>query len=109
MFTGLIEEIGTVKSAVDDGDGRRFTIAAALVMDDLAVDDSISINGCCLTVTERTSDTFNVTAISETLSKTTVGALTDGNAINLERAVRAQDRLGGHMVQGHVDTTGTVI
>ena len=108
MFTGLIEEVGTVAVAADTGDGKRFTIAASTVMDDLAIDDSIAVNGCCLTVTSRTDEAFDVTAVAETLRKTTIGELHNGSSVNLERAVRLSDRLGGHMVQGHVDTVGTI-
>jgi len=108
MFTGLIEEVGTIALASDTGDGKRFTIAASAVMDDLAIDDSIAVNGCCLTVTSRTDDAFDVTAVAETLRKTTIGGLHEGRRVNLERAVRLSDRLGGHMVQGHVDTVGSI-
>ncbi len=108
MFTGLIEEVGTIISAVNDGDGRHFTIAAPHVTTDIHVDDSIAVNGCCLTVTHHDETTFSVTAVAETLRKTTLGTLHEGSRVNLERAVRLMDRLGGHMVQGHVDTTGTI-
>ena len=108
MFTGLIEEVGTIVSAVNDGDGRHFTISAPHVITDIHVDDSIAVNGCCLTVTHHDETTFSVTAVAETLRKTTLGTLHEGSRVNLERAVRLMDRLGGHMVQGHVDTTGTI-
>jgi riboflavin synthase len=108
MFTGIIEESGTVVQSEPQGDGVRLTIAANVVMDDLAVDHSIAVNGVCLTVTDRTATTFSVTAVAETLRKTTTGALTEGSIVNLERAVRMSDRLGGHLVQGHVDTVGSV-
>lgn len=108
MFTGLVEETGTVIKRQDVGDGVIFHIAAHVVMDDLAIDDSISVNGCCLTVTERSLDHFSVTAVAETLRKTTIGLLHEGHRVNLERAVRLQDRLGGHLVQGHVDAVGTI-
>ncbi len=108
MFTGLVEETGTVIKRQDIGDGVTFHIAARVVMDDLAIDDSISVNGCCLTVTERSGDHFSVTAVAETLRKATIGLLQEGHRVNLERAVRLQDRLGGHLVQGHVDAVGTI-
>lgn len=108
MFTGLVEETGTIIKRLDVGDGVTFHIAAHVVMDDLGIDDSISVNGCCLTVTERTGDHFSVTAVAETLRKTTIGLLQEGHRVNLERAVRLQDRLGGHLVQGHVDAVGTI-
>ena len=108
MFTGLIEEVGTIAMATDTGDGKRLVISASEVLGDLDVDDSIAVNGCCLTVTSRTEEAFEVTAVAETLHKTTTGELHQNSRVNLERAVRLSDRLGGHMVQGHVDTVGTI-
>jgi len=108
MFTGLIEEIGVIAHIDEVGDGRTFTISAAAVMDDLQIDHSIAVNGCCLTVTHRTDSGFRVTAVAETLRKTTLGGLAAGNRVNLERAVRLADRMGGHMVQGHVDAVGHI-
>jgi len=108
MFTGLIEEVGTVHSAVPAGDGVELTIETSVVITDIAVDDSISVNGVCLTVTRHTESSFCVTAVAETLRKTTTGVLVAGSHVNLERAVRMADRLGGHLVQGHVDTVGTI-
>lgn len=108
MFTGLVEETGVIRTRTDVGDGIVLCIGAHVVMDDLAIDDSISVNGCCLTVTERGDDWFNVTAVAETLRKTTIGTLDVGHHVNLERAVRLQDRLGGHLVQGHVDSIGSI-
>ncbi len=108
MFTGIIEEIGTVLRVTPQGDGVRLDIEAHQVMNDLAVDHSIAVNGVCLTVTERSETVFSVTAVAETLRKTTTGALVQGSRVNLERAVRMSDRLGGHLVQGHVDTVGAV-
>ncbi|MCX6140225.1 MAG: riboflavin synthase [Candidatus Kapabacteria bacterium] len=108
MFTGLIEEAGTVVLASATDGGKRLCIRAERVMDDLAIDHSIAVNGVCLTVVERTHDTFTVDVVAETLRKTTTGFLSAGSAVNLERAVRMSDRLGGHLVQGHVDITGTI-
>ncbi|MBU3742228.1 MAG: riboflavin synthase [Candidatus Kapabacteria bacterium] len=108
MFTGLVEEVGNVVAAETLSDGMRFTIAASTVMHDISVDASIAVNGVCLTVISHTDTTFTVTAVAETLRKTTTGRLGVGSRVNLERAVRLQDRLGGHLVQGHVDATGTV-
>ena len=108
MFTGLVEEIGRVVSITDKGDGADITFAGGIIMDDLNIDDSVSINGCCLTVTSLDKESFNVTAVQETLKKTSIGDLKDGDAVNLERALMMSDRLGGHFVQGHVDSTGTV-
>ncbi len=108
MFTGLIEEIGTIIDAVQDGGAMRLTVRALTVMEGLKVDDSIALDGCCQTVVERGDDRFTVVAVEETLRKTTLGAFTSGRAVNLERALRLGDRLGGHFVQGHVDCVGTV-
>lgn len=108
MFTGLIEDVGTVTAIEVAGDGRRITIEAPYIVSDAHVDDSIAVNGCCLTVTEHTDTTFSVMAVAETLRKTTIGDLATGSPVNLERAVRLSDRLGGHMVQGHIDTTGVI-
>jgi len=107
LFTGLIEEIGTIRTIEHVGDGVRIDIAASAIMADLAVDHSVSVNGVCLTATAVGADEFSVTAVHETLSKTTTGTLVVGAHVNLERAVRMSDRLGGHIVQGHIDCTGT--
>ena len=108
MFTGLVEEIGTVNSITPSGDGMIISITANKVMEDIGVDDSISVDGCCLTVTEHTDETFTVTAVAETLKKTTLGTRTRNDSVNLERAIRMGDRLGGHLVQGHVDVVGII-
>lgn len=108
MFTGLIEETGTIRSITKYGDGVEITIAAKKVVKGLSIDNSICVNGVCLTVVRKTSSAFFVQAVKETLSKTNLGLLRNGSTVNLERSVRLQDRLGGHLVQGHVDTTGTI-
>lgn len=108
MFTGLIEEVGVIKAIEPLGDGRAFVIEASTILQDLSVDDSIAVNGVCLTVTDRDATSFRVTAVSQTLQKTTLRHKCVGRQVNLERAVRLQDRLGGHLVQGHVDTTGVI-
>ncbi len=108
MFTGIVEETGTIQTIVPFGDGMEITIKAKKVLKGLTVDNSICVNGVCLTVVRRTPGAFKVQAIKETLSKTGLGYLKKGSTVNLERSVRLQDRLGGHMVQGHVDTTGIV-
>lgn len=108
MFTGLIEEVGIINAIEELGDGRAFVIEASTIMDDISIDDSISVNGVCLTVTDRTATTFRVTAVAHTLRKTTLRNKTAGRRVNLERAVRLQDRIGGHLVQGHVDATGVI-
>ena len=109
MFTGIVEEIGKVKSMTARGDGLRFVFNARTVMKGLRRDNSIAVNGTCLTVVSRTATTFAVDAIKETLTKTSLGALRAGLFVNLERPVSLQQRLGGHLVQGHVDTTGTIV
>jgi len=108
MFTGLIEEIGIVAAVKPLGTGRRLTIKADIVMNDLKIDDSISINGVCQTVVARTLNSFEVEAVEETIRKTKFGKLTTGQKVNLERAARLGDRMGGHLVQGHVDCTGNI-
>jgi riboflavin synthase len=108
MFTGIIEELGTVTGIEDQGDAIRVTIGAETVLGDAALGDSISVNGCCLTVAEVRADTFTADVMRETLDSTGIGALVTGDRVNLERAVTPATRLGGHMVQGHVDATGTV-
>ncbi len=108
MFTGLIEEIGSIASSEHRGTSRRIIVNAKIIMSDVKADDSISINGACQTVVTHTDTTFSVDAIDETLRKTTLGSLISGQKVNLERAVRAGSRLGGHIVQGHVDCVGTI-
>jgi riboflavin synthase len=108
MFTGLIEEVGVVERIEEQSNGRRLQIRASHIMHELKVDDSISINGVCLTVVAADKDGFAVQAVTETLRKTTVGEWRTGTRVNLERALRADSRLGGHFVQGHVDTVAQV-
>ena len=109
MFTGIVEEMGKVKSMTARGDGLRFIFQARTVMKGLRRDNSIAVNGTCLTVVSRTATTFAVDAVKETLTKTSLGALQAGSFVNLERPVSLHQRLGGHLVQGHVDTTGTIV
>lgn len=108
MFTGLIEEIGVISSIQPQGKNLRITVQAQKVMDDLKIDDSVSINGACQTVVSRAKSSFEVVAVEETLRKTTFNTLSFGEKVNLERAMRVGDRLGGHIVQGHVDCVGIV-
>ncbi|MCW2767166.1 MAG: riboflavin synthase, alpha subunit [Nocardioides sp.] len=108
MFTGIVEELGTVEAVEDQGDAIRLTIRAATVLEDAGLGDSISVNGCCLTVAERTGDTWTADVMQETLDKTSLYGVAAGDRVNLERAVTADKRLGGHIVQGHVDGVGTV-
>lgn len=110
MFTGIIEEIGTV-AAVDRVAADRVTlhIACTRAVEDAAQGDSIAVDGCCLTVTDLPGDGFTADLMDETLARTSLGALEPGDRVNLERAMRLGDRLGGHLVQGHVDATGEVV
>ena len=105
MFTGIVEELGRVAAR----DGGRFTFEAKVVTQDAAVGDSIAVNGCCLTVVSLGTDTWEADAVAETLSRTNLDDLGPGDVVNFERPVRAQDRLGGHIVQGHVDAVGEVV
>lgn len=108
MFTGLIEEIGTVFSLEKAGGGIRLTIHAPKASNDLSIDDSVAINGCCLTVIAKSRETFTVEAVEETLTKTTMSKLSEHAPVNLELAMKLNERLGGHLVLGHVDAVGVV-
>ncbi len=108
MFTGLIEETGSLIEKIPTGNGYRLTFSAKKVMDDIETGSSIAVNGCCLTVVEFGNDHFSVDAIEETLKKTNLGTLQKGSKVNLERPLKADARLGGHFVLGHVDTTGQI-
>lgn len=108
MFTGLIEEIGTIISSEKRGKGVRIKIKAEKIFSDLAIDDSVSVNGACQTVVGISNNVFDIDSVEETLLKTTLGNLSAGNIVNLERALAVGDRLGGHIVQGHVDCVGKV-
>lgn len=106
MFTGIVEELGRVRSR----DGGRFTFESPLVTQDVKIGDSIAVNGCCLTVVAVGEDgTWSADAVVETLARTNLDDLQPGDSVNLERPVRPIDRLGGHVVQGHVDTVGEVV
>jgi riboflavin synthase len=108
MFTGIVEELGTVAGVEDQGDAIRLTIHAEHVLADAGLGDSISVNGCCLTVAERDGDTWTADVMQETLDKTSLAGVQPGDKVNLERAVTPTTRLGGHIVQGHVDGVGTI-
>jgi riboflavin synthase len=108
MFTGLVEELGRVQSVEERPAGRRFWIGASRVLEDARVGDSISCSGCCLTAVAVEPGRFAVEAVPETLRLTTLADWRAGTAINLERSLRLSDRLGGHLVQGHVDGVGEV-
>jgi riboflavin synthase len=109
MFTGIIEELGHVVALEDQGDAVRLTVNGPLVTSDAREGDSIAVNGCCLTVVSTNDGSFTADVMHETLAKTSLGAFEPGTRVNLERAVTPNTRLGGHIVQGHVDGTGVVV
>lgn len=108
MFTGLIEEVGRIVSTVRSRNIFEVVVEAGTVLEDLKIGDSIAISGVCQTVTDLGNSTFTVQAVEETLARTTFGKLKKGDPVNLELALRLNDRLGGHIVQGHVDGVGRV-
>lgn len=108
MFTGIVEEMGAITSIEKTLAGTRLTILASAVMGDLKIGDSVSVNGTCLTVVTKGERSFVVEVSPETLSVTTLGQLTGGAPVNLERAMRLNERIGGHLVAGHVDGVGTI-
>lgn len=108
MFTGIVEELGEVAAIEEQEDAIRLIVRGPLVVSDASHGDSIAVNGCCLTVTEHDAQTFTVDVMRESLDKTSLGALRVGDPVNLERAMPAGGRFGGHIVQGHVDGTGTI-
>lgn len=108
MFTGIVEELGTVRSVMPNAGGARIEIDARTVLTDAVLGASIAVNGCCLTVVEFTESWWAADAVTETLDRTSLGSLATGSPVNLERPVRLEDRLGGHIVQGHVDGVGTL-
>ena len=109
MFTGIIEELGTIGSLEKRSDGARIKVSASIVTEDANEGDSIAVNGVCLTALDITSDSFVADVSQETLDRSTIGGLSEGSAVNLERAVTPTTRLGGHIVQGHVDATGEFV
>lgn len=114
MFTGIVEELGTVEAVEHQGDAIRLTVRAALVLQDVgphptAPGDSIAVNGCCLTVVSHDGVLWTADVMQETLDKTSLLGVQPGDRVNLERAVTAEKRLGGHIVQGHVDGVGHVV
>ena len=108
MFTGLVEELGTVRAVVPNATGARLEIEAETVLEDVVLGASIAVNGCCLTAVEFGEGWWAADAVEETLGRTSLGALQAGDRVNLERPVRLSDRLGGHIVQGHVDGIGEI-
>lgn len=109
MFTGIVEELGEVVAVDRLPDAARLTVRAPLVTTDVEPGESIAVNGVCVTVATRADGAFSADVMAETLSRSTLGSLTPGAPANLERAVRLTDRLGGHLVQGHVDGTGILV
>lgn len=105
MFTGIVEELGTVESR----DGARLRIAATAILDGVSIGDSTAVNGCCLTVVAFGDDWWEADVSDETFARTNLGGLQPGERVNLERPVRLSDRLGGHLVQGHVDAVGEIV
>lgn len=108
MFTGIIEELGTVKDIKKDSKGARLSITGKTVLDGLKIGDSITVNGACLTAVSISAAYFEADAAPETLKKTNLGELKSGSKVNLERALRLSDRLGGHLVTGHIEATGKI-
>ncbi|HLW56874.1 MAG TPA: riboflavin synthase [Bacteriovoracaceae bacterium] len=108
MFTGLIQEVGTIKTIKTNTEGKEFVIYAPKLIKDIKIDDSVATNGVCLTATKIEGDTFKVQAVHMTLKKTSIGQLSVGSPVNLELSLRPQDRLGGHMVSGHVNDLGVI-
>ena len=109
MFTGIVEELGEVAGAEQHDGSARITVRCPRVAADGARGDSVAVNGVCLTVTAAGDGTFTADVMAETLRRTTLGALAPGSPVNLERPLRLDGRLGGHLVQGHVDGTGTLL
>ena len=108
MFTGIIEEIGTVRRIEHGAKGARLTIQAKTVLEDTRIGDSIATNGVCLTVVSMTGDSFSADVMAESLRRSSLGTLQGGSPVNLERAMAANGRFGGHIVSGHIDGTGTL-
>jgi riboflavin synthase len=109
VFTGIVEEVGTLVARQHEGDSATLRIRAATVLEDTKLGDSISVNGVCLTVTGVGDGVWSTDVMAETLRRSSLGAVAEGDPVNLERAVTAHTRLGGHLVQGHVDGVGTVV
>jgi len=109
MFTGIVEELGTISGVKDLGDSIRLQVSGELVRSDLAQGESISVNGVCLTAAELTEDGFIADVMQETLNRTSLRGIAVGDTVNLERAMSGAGRFGGHVVQGHVDGVGEII
>ena len=109
MFTGIVEELGAVSAVEPVGDGARLVISGEVVTEGTRIGDSIAVNGCCLTVVDIGPGWWAADAVPETISRTNLGSLRPGDPVNLERPLAVGDRLGGHLVQGHVDGVGRVV
>lgn len=109
MFTGIIEEVGTVKAVQRSGNNSFIRIQADKILSDVHLGDSIAVNGVCLTVTESDGSIFQADVMNETLKRSSLGSLKTGSVVNLERAMSANGRFGGHIVSGHIDGTGVII
>lgn len=108
MFTGIIEEVGTVVSISKGVKSSRLTLKGNVIFEDMHIGDSIAVNGVCLTVTEMNERTFTADVMAETLSRSSLGSLKTGSKVNMERAMAANGRFGGHIVSGHIDGTGEI-
>jgi len=109
MFTGIVEELARIKTIEHKTHGKCYTIASQIVMDDIKIGDSISVNGVCLTIVDIGKDSFCMDLVEETLNKSNLGELKVEDYVNLERAMKVSDRFGGHIVQGHVETLGVIL
>ena len=109
MFTGIVEEIGFIEKLTKTKSGLRFVIEAKVIMDSMEIGDSVSVNGVCLTVSKIKQNYFYVDLVEETIKKTNLGSLKKGSNVNLERAITLATRLGGHILQGHIETIGTIV
>ncbi|MGW7413350.1 riboflavin synthase [Streptomyces sp. NPDC054863] len=109
MFTGIVEELGEITAVENLGDSSRFRLRGPLVTEDAKHGDSIAVNGVCLTVVDTSDGEFTADVMAETLNRSSLGALAVGSRVNLERPMALGGRLGGHLVQGHVDGTGTIV
>jgi riboflavin synthase len=109
MFTGLVEDLGSIQAVKSVGPGLRLVVKTALVAKDAAIGDSIAVNGCCLTIVKKEKGLLTFDAGEETLNRTNFVRLEKGSRVNLERSLQVGDRLGGHYITGHIDATGTLI
>lgn len=109
MFTGIVEELGSLRECYPDGGHTRLVFDATAVIEDTIVGASIAVNGCCLTVVELDASGWSADVVTETVARSTLGSLLPGEPVNLERPLRLSDHLGGHLVQGHVDGVGEVV